>query len=483
MMKILLINPPKRYTIWAGIPEALNKRVFLYPPLGLMYIQAYLEEYTEHKVIILDALADNLDFSQIERKVKQIQPDVVGVTACTHSLLDVVKTVAAAKRANKKIHLCLGGPHVSTFARESINLTGVDSVILGDGEITFKELVESLEKGDDLCNVKGIIFKNNDDIIQTGEARYTENLDILPFPKRERLTNLNRYYTSGTESNLMTTMVTSRGCPYRCNFCNTSKNYRYRSPSNVVDEIEQCLRLNIREFYFIDDTFNVSIKRVIDICREILKRNLRIKWGFKARCDNIDYKMLKLVREAGCRKIHYGVEAAGDEALTELNKGGQVNVRQIEQVFQWTKDLGIRTIAYVMIGCPYEKTRADILRVLDFVKKIDADYVVFSIFSPYPDTDCYQEAVKKGIIRKGIWEEFIKNPVEGYELPTCWEEYFSKKELLELLKLVHRKFYLRWQIFFRVLFSLHSLGELRRVYKDIIALGKLLVIQEPQGKI
>lgn len=482
-MKVLLINPPKRYTIWAGIPEALNKGVFLYLPLGLMYLQAYLEEFTEHKVILLDALADNLDFSQIERKVTQIQPDVVGITVCTHSLLDVVKTVAAVKRANKKIHLCLGGSHIISFPEESINLTGVDSVILGDGEVAFKELVGSLKNRDDLHNVKGIIFKDDGEIIQTGGAQYIEDLDSLPFPKRERLNNLNRYYTSGTESNLMTTMITSRGCPYRCNFCNTSKNYRCRSASNVVDEIEQCLKLNIREFYFLDDTFNVSIKRVVDICREILKRKLRIKWGFKARCDSIDYEMLKIVKEAGCRKIHYGVEAATDEALTQLNKGGQVNVKQIEQVFQWTRHLGMRAIAYVMIGCPYEKTKADILRVVDFVKKIGADYVVFSLFSPYPDTDSYQEATQKGIIKKGIWEEFIKNPIERRELPTCWQEHFSKKELLRLLKLVHRKFYLRWQMFFGVLFSLHSLGEFKRVCKDAIALGRLYLIGNPRGRI
>jgi radical SAM superfamily enzyme YgiQ (UPF0313 family) len=260
-MKVLLINPPKKYTIWAGIPEVLNKGVFLYPPLGLMYIQAYLEEHTEHETAILDALADNLNFSQIERKVRDIQPDIVGITVCTHSLLDVVKTVAAVKRASEKIHVCLGGPHVTSFPRESINLAGVDSVISGDGEIVFKELVESFEKRENLRDVKGIILKNNGEIIQTGNPQYIENLDGLPFPKRERLRNLNQYYTSGTESNLMTTMITSRGCPYRCNFCNTSKNYRCRSPSNVVDEIEQCLKLRIREFYFIDDTFNVSFVR------------------------------------------------------------------------------------------------------------------------------------------------------------------------------------------------------------------------------
>lgn len=480
---MLLINPPKRYTIWAGIPEALNKGVFLYPPLGSMYIQAYLEKYSRHKAILLDALAENLDFSEIEKKIKKICPDAVGITACTHSLLDVVKTIQAVKRAYKDIYICLGGPHVSSFSRESINLEGVDSVIPGDGEIVFKEILDSLEKRSTLRNVKGIIFKENGDIIQTGEAQYIKDLDILPFPKRECLKNLKQYYTSGTESNLMTTMITSRGCPNHCNFCNTSKTYRCRSPQNVVDEIEECIKLNIREFYFLDDTFNVSIKRVVDICNEILKRNLEIRWGFKARCDNVDYEMLELARKAGCRKIHYGVEAATDDALAELNKGSRINIRQIEKVFRWTKKLGMRSIAYIMVGCPYDKTKADILKAGDFVRKIEADYVIFSLFSPYPDTDAYRTAVEKGVIKKGIWEEFIRNPQARYDLPTCWEEHFSKRELLALLKLVHTKFYLKWQMFFNVLFGLHSKGEFKRVLRDIIALGKLFLIRKPEGKI
>ncbi len=482
-MKILLINPPKKYTIWAGIPEALNKGVFLYPPLGLMYLQSYLEENTRHQVILLDALADALDFSQIEAKVRQIKPQITGITASTHSLLDVVNTIAAARKAGDKTHICLGGPHVTSFPEESINLAGVDSVVLGDGELVFKELADSLEKKSSLRDVRGIIFKDEGGIFRTKEAQSIEDLDSLPFPKRERLTGLYRYYTSGTESNLMTTMVTSRGCPYGCSFCNTSKNYRYRSPSNVADEIEQCMGIGIKEFYFLDDTFNVTAKRVTDICEEVLSRELKIKWGFKARCDNIDYEMLRIAKKAGCRKIHYGVEAASDEALMRLNKGGQVNVKKIEQVFGWTRDLGMRSIAYAMIGCPYEKTREDVLRVSDFIKKINADYVVFSLFSPYPDTHSYQEAIKKGIIRKEAWEEFIKNPRQGCELPTCWEEYFSKKELLGLLKTVHRDFYIRWRIFLRSLFGLHSIGEFKRLCKDALALWRLFIIKEPGGKI
>jgi len=482
-MEVLLINPPKKHTIWAGIPEALNKGVFLYPPLGLMYIQSYLEQDSKHKVILLDALADNLDFHQIETKVKQIQPDIIGISACTHSLLDVAKTVAAVKRADKEIHLCLGGPHINSFPQESINLRGVDSVVLGDGEIVFRELVDSLQNRDALQNVKGIIFKKEGKIIQAGQAQHISDLDALPFPKRERLKNLDRYYTSGTESSRMTTMITSRGCPYGCNFCNTAKNYRSRSPENIADEIEQCLRLNIREFYFVDDTFNVTVERVIGVCNEILRRGLKIKWGFKARCDNIDYEMLRLAKRAGCSKIHYGVEAATDEALAQLNKGGQVSIKRIEEVFRWTNELGMRTIAFVMIGCPYDKTKKDTSKVLDFVKRINASYVVFSLFSPYPDTPSYQEAIKKGIIKKGDWEEFIREPKETYGLPTCWEEYFSKVELLELLKLMHRKFYMRWQMFFRILFGLGSFSELKRVYKDALALTRLFLIREPRGKI
>ncbi|MFH1339244.1 MAG: radical SAM protein, partial [Candidatus Omnitrophota bacterium] len=254
MARILLINPPKKNKIWAGIPRIFSEGIFLFPPLALMYLQAYLKKHTHHQTEILDALVDSLDYPGIKKRIIDFSPDIAGITVCTHNLIDVVKIISIVKEIKKSVHICLGGPHVRSYPFESISLPGVDSVIPGDGEITFAELAGALEKNKDLSGIKGIIFKDEQGrIIKTDETEDISNLDILPFPDR-RIRNYRKYYTPATEGSLMTTMITSRGCPNRCTFCDTSKKYRPRSVENIADEIEECVKLGLREIFFVDDT-------------------------------------------------------------------------------------------------------------------------------------------------------------------------------------------------------------------------------------
>ena len=483
-MKIVLIRPPEINRVWVGIPEFFNTGIFLFPPLGIMQLKAYIEKYTQNEVIIYDSLIHKADYEKIARFIKHVAPQVVGISTFTHSLVDVVETARAIKRVNPLIHVVLGGPHTYTFTDKSehlLDLGCIDSIILGDGEETFKTMLEALDKKGGFEEITGIIYKDTrGNAIRKGGPVFIHNLDDLPFPLRD-IYGVKYYYTPATEGSLMTTMITSRGCPNRCAFCNTYKDYRSRSVKNIVDEIEECAKLGIREIFFVDDTFNISFKRVIDISKEILKRNLKVKWGFKARCDQVSPEMLLLAKKAGCTKIHYGVETGSNEGLKGLNKS--MTIEQIEQAFKLTKRAGIRTIAFFMLGCPCETKKEDVLTTINFAKRLDADYAVFAIFSPYPDTASYLEGVKLGIFKSDQWEMFIKNPGRNYVLPTYWEESFSKKELFGLLKKAHRKFYLRPKILFENLFGFHSIAELWRTIKGGLALLKLEFLRNSEGKI
>lgn len=473
-MKIVLIRPPEINRIWAGIPKFFNDGIFLFPPLGIMQLKSYIEKHTPYRVIIYDSLVHKANYEEIARFIKKVSPYLVGISTFTHSLVDVVKTAKAIKNVNPLIRVVIGGPHTYTFSDESahlLNLGCIDCVVLGDGEETFQKLLYARGEERLLREIDGIIYRNkNGEIVKNGEPIFNKNLDDLPFPSRN-IDRFQRYFTPASSGRLMTTIITSRGCPYNCKFCNVQKKYRARSIKNVVDEMELCNKLGFKEIFFIDDTFNISTERVVRLSEEILRRAFKIKWGFKARCDNIDRKMLQIARKAGCFRIHYGVETGTEEGLSTIDK--KIVLATIRNALSDTKKAGIRTTAYFMIGCPHEKKESDILETINFARSLTVDFAVFSLLSPYPDAAFYKEGVKKGIFNPRHWDDFIRNPRLGYGLPVSWEEYFSKDELLHFLKLAHRRFYYRPKILLNALLDSRSFTELKRILVGAFSLLKL----------
>lgn len=461
-MKVLLINPPVKNIISLELPLLVRQNEGVFPPLGLMYLASYLKNYLDCELKLLDTIAEGMDYEAIEKYIQNFHPDVVGITAHTHNLIDVVLVADIIKKIDEKIHVCLGGPHINVFPQEAIGINGVDSVVLGDGEITHMELVRCLEERTDLEKVKGLIFKQDGKYINTGLREGIKDLDSLPFPDRGLL-DYKKYYSILGKKAVMTTMISSRGCPYQCTFCSTPKGfYRVRSPENIVDEIEVCMRSGIEEIHFIDDVFNVDADRVIRICDEIRTRGLKIKWSFRGRIDKITRSLLISLKTAGCYRIHLGVETSTDEGLKRLKKG--ITVEQVRQVFRWTRDIGVDTVAYFLIGCPHEKTRQDILKTIDFSRDIDPDFALFNILTPYPSTELYEEGLRREEFKSNYWREFALSPRKDFQ-PQLWQEWLSRKELFELLNLAYRKFYLQPKFLLRMLTTQQGIGLLARRFK------------------
>jgi len=273
-------------------------------------------------VQILDCQAEETKYEKLPRLIREINPDVIGVTAMTLTMLDVLKVVKVAKKNNPKVKIVLGGPHPHIYPEETISFPEIDFVVLGEGEIIFLELLKCLERKNyqGLRQIKGLVFKINGEIINTGPGEVIANLDELPFPARH-LTPYQKYYSIIAKKNPVTTMFTSRGCPYRCSFCDRptmGKFFRARSAKNVVDEMAECKKMGINETLVYDDTFTVNRQRVIDICQEIQKRKLKIFWDIRARVDNVDEEVLRELKKAGCQRIHYGVEAGTEKILKVL---------------------------------------------------------------------------------------------------------------------------------------------------------------------
>jgi radical SAM superfamily enzyme YgiQ (UPF0313 family) len=459
-MNVLLINPPRENEIIGNNPVIIEKERGFNPPLGLLSLAAYLEKYSQHNVSVIDAQVDKIRYDDLSARISAAKPDVIGLTTMTLTLIDVIKTIVIAKKTTPHVKIVLGGPHVHLFPNETIKLPHVDYLVLGEGEKTFKDLLDYIDDALQLRKIPGLVLEDDGKIINTGIRPPINNLDELPFPARH-LVPYKKYNSLLTKGKVVTTIFTSRGCPFKCSFCDRphlGKAFRARSAENVVDELEECTRMGIHEFLFYDDTFTVNKKRVIDICDEIIKRKLDIGWDIRTRVDTIDEAIIKHLKKAGCQGIHYGIEAGTTKVLKILNKG--ITIDQAKRVFNLTRKYSIPILAYFMIGNPTE-TINDIYETFEVMKELDPDYVHLTILTPFPGTKLYVDGLESGVIKKDYWREFAENPTADFQAPH-WDELLSRKELNRLLIQGYRNFYLRPSYVFKRLTKVRSIIELKK---------------------
>jgi len=457
-LKVLLIAPPEINILPEPETSNMTKTIVCYPPLGLMYIASYMKKNSAHDVSIIDARVLRIGYEDLERRIRDVGPDLVGIQATTFTLKDALLTAKLVKKINPDIYVNIGGVHTTVYPKETLAYPEVDSITIGEGEVTFTELADALAGSRPLETIKGIGFKKAKELVFNTPREFIEDLDGLPFPSRSMLP-FKEYHSAVSKSKFVGTMVTSRGCPFNCLFCFTKgRKFRQRSPENVIKELKECIKLGITEFEFYDDTFTVNRKRVMDICDLIIKEKLKIKWAIRARVNTVNYEMLKKLKEAGCLRINYGVEAGTPEILKVIRKG--ITIEEIKKVFSMTRKLKITTVAYFMIGHPTE-TREQILKTIEFAKSLKPDYCLFTVAVPFPDTDMYKMGFDTGLYKEDHWLQFAKNPLEPFR-PKVWTEKLTEKELLDLLESAYKKFYLTPYYIMKNLLSIRSIPELKR---------------------
>ena len=483
-MRILLIHPPKTYQVWAGVPSVFNdKYAYLFPPLALMSLSAWLKRHSHHEAHTLDCIVDDLSFDDIERRVAGLRPDVVGVSAtASHNMVNVARCIDAVRRALPEVFVVMGGPHVNAFPHLAARLRGVDACIQGDGEQPLVTLLDTLEADGDIRDVPSILIQEPDGTVYEGaKGDPIHDLDTLPLPDRDDFPP-GKYFTPGMRGARTTTMMSSRGCPHRCVFCNVPHAYRPHSPERVVDEMAEAVhRHGIQDIHFVDDLFNPTPERVMAISELILQRGLKIWWGYKASIRQTTPEMIRLAHRAGCYRMHYGVETFTDEGLKALHK--KATVAEIKDVFRMTQAEGVKAIAYMIMGNPHETSARQILDVIPFMHDLAPDYVVYSLFTPYPDAPIFQEGVDRGLWPADCWEKFLLDPTEDYDLPTAWEEFLTKEELLGLFKEVHRKFYFHPRTLLRTFSRIRTRAELKNILLGGFQLGRMELLKVGQSKI
>ena len=472
MAGITLINPPEKLRVWAGIPKAHAHGVYCFPPLGLMHIQAAVEKRSHYIAEICDPVVDDLDYPDFEQMLKRYPLDLVGISTYTHSLPDVQMTINLVRKLNPNAKIVLGGPHCAMFPEYSIQLEGIDAMVTGDGEDPFLEICRAHDEGRDFSEISGVWWKTDDgQVVRNEELPSTRDLTRYPWPDRSR-SRYKDYYLPGTKQPLVTTAITSRGCPHSCPFCLTyKKQYRIRDIDHILDEMEHCLSLGITETHFIDDLFTPNSQWVLKFCDAIERRGLKFNWGYKTTIAGTTREQIRRCRETGCTKIHFGVESANNEGLDAFGK--HCDTDDVHRVFRWCREEGVRSVAYIMLAGPHERTMDEALDNLDEMIKLDADFAVFAVYSPYPGTDSFADGAKLGLYAADCWDRMMKDPLCGVEVPVCWEEHLSKAEILELLKISHRRFYMRPKFLARQVLSLSTGPELKRLAQGALSLVKL----------
>jgi radical SAM superfamily enzyme YgiQ (UPF0313 family) len=467
--KVLLINPPFLHTISSCQPKIFEEGIEYLPPLGLMYIAGYLRERSQHRPEILDCQVEEIKYEKLGEEIKKRNPAVVGITAMTFTLIDVIKTAEIVKKTNPNIKVILGGPHVNIYPEETMETKVIDFIVFGEGEEPMKELLDNINDTQALYGVKGIVFRDGEKIINTGQRELIKDLDSMPFPARD-LTPYKKYSSVLAQKPPVTTMFTSRGCPYKCLFCDRphlGKVFRSHSAKYVIDEMKECKKLGINEIMIYDDTFTIDRQRVVDICNMLIEEKIDILWDVRARVNTVDEELLKLLAKAGCKRIHYGVEAGTEKILNVLRKG--ITLGMAEKAFYLTKKAGIQTLGYFMIGSP-EETLEDIEATKKFIKKISPDYIHVTVTTPFPATELYYRALREGVIKSDAWKEFARNPNENF-VPPSWNKELDREELFSLLKQIYRSFYFRPSY---ILGRMARLGSVKELTNKALAALRLL---------
>ena len=465
-LRVLLLNPPRFGELIGKNPAIVEKHRGFNPPLGILSLAGYLEDHGSFHLDLLDAQPRRYTYPELEALLRERPADVVGITAMTFTLIDVFKTVRVVRRVMPQAKIVLGGPHVHLYPNETIRHPEVDFLVQGEGEIAFLQLLNNLDNPAAWPAIQGLVYcDQRGNVVNNGIAAATENLDLLGMPARHLL-NVRDYTSLLGRDNVITTMFTSRGCPYRCTFCDRPyspvlSGFRWRSARHVADEMEICLSLGIKEAFIYDDTFTVRRDRVFELCDEIERRRIKFRWDVRAHVNTMTPELLRRMKQAGCDRIHYGVECGNDRMLKVIQKN--MTVAKVREVVAATKTVGMEVLTYFIIGQQTE-TACDIHDTLQLARELNPNYVHFTIFCPYPGTEIYTQGLESGIIREDVWRKFSENPHDRFELPV-WEENFTRQELREMLVKAYQSFYLRPTYIARNLLRIRRFGELKRKVK------------------
>ena len=436
---VLLVNPPwykRTSNIWRFIDSSM-------PPLGLASIAACLRKH-DVSVDIVDFAGQGLGLSDAPRVLAEYEMSWLGITAVTGVMAQALEVARVGKRLNPGAKVVFGGVHPSLLSAEVVRQPGVDYVVRGEGETAFLELIRAGSPE----GVESVTFMKDGEVVENPQAPPIADLDALPWPAYDLLLDGRNHYRparGGYRRLPAISMLTTRGCPGRCTFCNGGffgRRIRGLSAQTIAAQMDWLKRqFNIQEICFYDDTFTYDRERILELCQRLLVAGTELTWSCFSRVDFVDREILEAMSRAGCHQIMYGVESASPAILQNMRK--RISLDRVPDVVRWTQAAHIDVRLAFMLGSPGE-TPVTARATLDWAVELDPELTVFNITTPYPGTEMFRWAKKEGYLATNQWSEYdLAHPV--MQLPTI-----SSSELRRLYRLAYLRFYLRPKALWRL---------------------------------
>jgi len=466
-----MLNPPflPNFSRNSRSP-AVTKGGTIYYPIWLSYATGVLEN-EGYDVKLVDAPAQRLTLEDVVKITIDFDPKMIVVDTSTPSIYNDAEVASKLKNATNAF-VVLVGTHVSALPEETLKSDeNIDAVTTHEYDYTLPELAKCIEYKKDLKNVKGIVFRSNDgEIVRNGSRPMIENLDNLPFATsvyRKHLNIKDYFYSSASHPIVM--IITGRGCPFRCFFCNWPQvfhghKYRLRSAENVVEEFEYVVNNlpEVKEIGIEDDTLTADITRARKICAMLIEKGIhkRVKWYANVRV-NLDLETMKLMKQAGCRLVIPGYESGVQELLDNAKKG--ITLEQSRQFAKNTKKAGLFVHGCFIIGLPSE-TKETARQTIEFAKDLDPDDAQFFPLMVYPGTEAYEWAEKNKYLTTTDFSKW--NTTEGWHDSLVSTPILTKEEIIELCNKGRVEFYLRPKFILKTMrLMLTSWNETKRVFK------------------
>jgi anaerobic magnesium-protoporphyrin IX monomethyl ester cyclase len=374
---ILLIYPYYR--------PKFDRSPFRFPPLGTGYIASFLKQHN-FEIEIVDGTFRNE--KEIVHEVERSKPRIVGI----YAMYSMEKeSISLAKKIRSMTDLLVVGGPLPTVDPYSFS-NDFDIVVIGEAEDTMLEIASNFLDHGEVKQLQGAILNNSTGVKHENKRAPIADLDSIPFPARELFDNdaYKEYYTNRF-GYTMTSMISSRGCPFTCDFCSRpvfGDTFRSRSPRNIVDEMEAVSNLGYKTIWFADDCFTISKDRVMKICDEIGRRGLDVDWQCLSRVDTLDSELALRMKKAGCERIYFGIEA-GDERILKI-MGKDIDLQTARRAVSNANSANIETGAFFIIGYPGDSNET-ILNTLRFATSLPLDYVSFTLPYPIPGTGLYEK--------------------------------------------------------------------------------------------
>ncbi len=464
-MKILLLNPPfmPMYSRQSRSP-CVTKGGTLYYPYFLAYTAGVLEK-NGFEVKLLDAVAEGMGREETINFAADFKPNLLVADTSTPSIHNDVEVAEEIKKATG-CFVVLVGTHPTNLPEETLKLGNIDAVAVGEYDYTVRDLAKTIEKECGLKKVDGLVFRKKGKIISSKKRELIKNLDELPFVSEVYKKHLNiKKYFYASLLYPQVTILTARGCPYNCSFCNApfKNSYRARSIENVVKEflwIQENLP-EVKEVMIEDETFPANNKRTIELCRKLEEGGVELTWSCNARV-NTDFETLKEMKETGCRLMCVGFESPEQSPLNSVYKG---TTKEMQLEFMRnTRKLRMLVNGCFMLGLPGD-TKETISKTVEFAKKLNPDTAQFYPLMVYPGTPAYEWAERNGYLATKDYSKWIT--AKGMHNTVVSRPGLTDMELVALCDEARRQFYFRASYIFSKMGQVAtSPREMRRIFKS-----------------